>query len=138
MPRKPRPLALAQHLGNEARKARHALDLTQEQVAEKVNLAPEVYGRMERGRAMPSVPTLRRICSVLRADANVLVGLTRTVQLADSLPQAPPLPDSPDMLRLIRIARTLDSRRLNLLARTARALGDAVKAGQARPASAAK
>jgi transcriptional regulator with XRE-family HTH domain len=49
-------------LGDAARAARLRLGLTQAEVAKKVGLKSGVYGRVERGMMMPSVPTLRRIC----------------------------------------------------------------------------
>ncbi len=42
-----------------------ALGLTQSEVAEGVPLASEVYGRLERGGMLPSVPILMRLAAVL-------------------------------------------------------------------------
>jgi hypothetical protein len=39
-----------------------------------VGISPEVYGRLERGLMMPSVPTLVEVASVLRASPNELLG----------------------------------------------------------------
>jgi DNA-binding XRE family transcriptional regulator len=44
-------------LGESARAARLQLGLTQAEVAKKVRLKSGVYGRVERGMMMPSVPT---------------------------------------------------------------------------------
>jgi transcriptional regulator with XRE-family HTH domain len=52
-------------LGDAARAARLRLGLTQAEVSKKVRLKPGVYGRVERGAMVPSVPTLRRICETL-------------------------------------------------------------------------
>src|SRR4051794_9952480 len=41
-------------IGQAARAARNALRLTQEQVADALGMAAEVYGRIERGLMMPS------------------------------------------------------------------------------------
>lgn len=54
-------------VGKAARSARLRLGLTQADVAERVNLASEVYGRLERGIMLPSVPTLRRLSLRARA-----------------------------------------------------------------------
>ncbi|MGZ3460668.1 MAG: helix-turn-helix domain-containing protein, partial [Archangium sp.] len=52
---------LQRNLGEVARAARERLGLTQAQVAQRVGLAHGVYGRIERGDMMPSVPSLRRL-----------------------------------------------------------------------------
>jgi len=66
---------LAITAGAVARRARARLGLTQADVAMRVGISPEVYVRLERGRALPSVVTLRRLCQVLALDANALLGL---------------------------------------------------------------
>lgn len=67
---------LAKAIGRRAREARTLLGLTQAEVAERVPLAAEVYGRLERGGMLPSVPTLMRIASALAVEPSVLVGAT--------------------------------------------------------------
>jgi DNA-binding XRE family transcriptional regulator len=49
---------LAKHLGKAARTARMRVKLSQADVAERVGISTEVYGRLERGGMLPSVPTL--------------------------------------------------------------------------------
>lgn len=61
-------------IGKAARKARTTLNMTQAQVADALGLAPEVYGRIERGLMMPSVPTLLRMVSALRITPDQLLG----------------------------------------------------------------
>ena len=51
------------------------LGLTQAEVAEKLGLAHMVYSRLERGKMLPSVQTLLRMCSVLRISSDELLGL---------------------------------------------------------------
>jgi transcriptional regulator with XRE-family HTH domain len=63
------------HLGEVLREARLKAELTQADVAERVGVATEVYGRMERGHLTPSVPNLRKLCMVLRVDASIALGL---------------------------------------------------------------
>jgi transcriptional regulator with XRE-family HTH domain len=65
-----------QCIGERARDARAALRMTQTEVAEAIGLAPEVYGRLERGLMMPSVPTLVSIAQVLRVSPDQLLGWT--------------------------------------------------------------
>jgi len=51
------------------------LELTQEQVARAVGFVPTVYGRIERGDMVPSVPKLRDLCRYLGVSADVLLSL---------------------------------------------------------------
>ena len=62
-------------LGDAARAARLRLGLTQAEVAKKVRLKSGVYGRVERGAMVPSVPTLRRICETLGISLDALLSL---------------------------------------------------------------
>lgn len=66
---------LTVHLGEVLRSARLKAELTQADVAERVGVVTEVYGRMERGNLTPSVLTLRKLCMVLRVDASTALGL---------------------------------------------------------------
>jgi transcriptional regulator with XRE-family HTH domain len=104
---------LAPRIGDACRAARHQLQLTQEDVAERVGLATEVYGRLERGKMTPSVPTLRKLCLCLNLSADVALALDDTAEL-------PPRPvpedeDSADVRRLLRRARELPPDRVKLL-----------------------
>ena len=62
-------------LGKSARAARTALGLSQADVAEKLELSLEFIGRIERGVALPSVPTLVALAKVLGVSADTLLGL---------------------------------------------------------------
>lgn len=52
-------------LGRNIRQARCRLGLTQEQMAERIDMAPEVYGRLERGLLVPRLERFVAICRVL-------------------------------------------------------------------------
>ncbi|MFM2153643.1 MAG: hypothetical protein RL199_2078 [Pseudomonadota bacterium] len=67
---------LARHIGGHARRARLALQLTQEDVAERVGVSLEFYSRLERGGTLPSVPTLHRLVAALDVSADLLLGRT--------------------------------------------------------------
>jgi transcriptional regulator with XRE-family HTH domain len=56
-----------------ARAAREALGLTQGQVAERLGISIEVYGRIERGLNTPRIKTLVRLCDVLHVTPNDLL-----------------------------------------------------------------
>ncbi len=67
---------LAETIGSAAREARTQAGLTCLQVAEAIGLAPAAYERLERGRLLPSVPSLCRLAQVLHIAMDVLVGLS--------------------------------------------------------------
>jgi transcriptional regulator with XRE-family HTH domain len=107
---------LADHLGKSLRAARDQAKLTQVDVAERIGIASEVYGRMERGRVLPSVPTLRKLCRVLRVDANALLALA-TREPLEWLEEegGPPPEDSPRVRRLLRSLRQMNEVQLAAL-----------------------
>lgn len=88
---------------------------------DEVGLVTEVFGRMERGNVLPSVPTLRRICLALRVDANSLLGLDTYKSLL-WLESAPEDADSPEMRRLLRVLRKMNAAQLAVMRSTAHAL----------------
>jgi transcriptional regulator with XRE-family HTH domain len=111
---------LARHLGTTARAARTAAKLTQADVAERVGVATEVYGRLERGGMLPSVPTLRKLCSALRADANALLGLNSGVPLVSVNEPTPETEEeSPRVRQVLRVLRRLTPSQLNAVGHVA-------------------
>ncbi|MFP2934350.1 helix-turn-helix domain-containing protein [Pyxidicoccus sp. 3LG] len=64
--------AVACQVGAGLRGARLRAGLTQAQVAEAAGLPPEAYMRMERGRLLPSIPTLVALCRALSISAEWL------------------------------------------------------------------
>ncbi|MDY7228284.1 helix-turn-helix transcriptional regulator [Hyalangium rubrum] len=62
-------------LGVAIRAARESAGLTQEDVASRIDLHPMTYGGIERGRLLPSVSTLTRICVLLKIDPDQLPDL---------------------------------------------------------------
>ena len=56
---------MAVEIGRGLRHARLSARLTGDQVAAAASLPPEVYGRMERGKLLPTLPTLILLCRVL-------------------------------------------------------------------------
>jgi transcriptional regulator with XRE-family HTH domain len=105
-------LAISARLGSVARDARKRAALTQEDVAERLGVASEVYGRMERGIIMPSVPTLRKICRTLGVSASELLGLeVAELPVSSGSPQTRE-EDPPELRRLLRRLRTMDKAQL--------------------------
>lgn len=106
--------ALASTVGATARSARARLGLTQADVAERVGIAMEVYSRMERGKVLPSVTTLRKLSQVLCISADTLLGLCG-VDAHGPLNEGASTAageDPPRLRRLVRALRTLDPAQL--------------------------
>lgn len=102
------------NLGAQLRRARTRLELTQEQVARAVGFVPTVYGRIERGDMLPSVPKLRELCVVLGISADLLLSLSSPNDAS-----APTASEEPDELsaahrRLAMLVRDLPPNRLRL------------------------
>jgi transcriptional regulator with XRE-family HTH domain len=94
----------ANELGAAAREARLRMGLTQAEVADRIGIAMEVYGRIERGVLLPSIQTFLGMCHVLEADPRVLLGLTEPGSVSG--PQQRP-EDAPHVRRLTLLAREL-------------------------------
>jgi len=108
---------LSVQIGKAAREARLRKKLTQADVAERVKLTDEVYGRIERGDMTPSTPTLIKLCTVLGLRADVLLGLA-----GPDAAQAQPEPSDElplEARRLLRTVRALDDVQLGVLKGTA-------------------
>ena len=114
---------LATHLGATLREARRKAALTQDDVAERIGIVGAVLGRMERGHCLPSVPTLRRICDVLRVDPNALLGLD-TEKSPPWMDESTPGEDDdvPELRRLLRVLRKMNAAQLAVMSSTAHAL----------------
>lgn len=113
---------LATTIGAAARSARMRLELTQADVAERIDVATEVYGRLERGGMLPSVQTLLKLCHELNVSSDELLGLTQqgpTTRTAE--PPAAPT-ERPEIRRLLRSLRQLESAHIKLLGLVAKAL----------------
>src|SRR6266851_2953272 len=93
---------LAKRIGSAARAARRARSLTQQDAAESIGVSAEFYGRIERGRTLPSVPTLVRIAEALDIPTDALVGRTGSQGVASPLKLTPASPAIPPDLRHLR------------------------------------
>ncbi|WNG42609.1 helix-turn-helix transcriptional regulator [Archangium minus] len=87
--------------------ARIRAELTMAEVARRVGVQLEVYGRIERGEMLPNIPTLRRICVALEILPDELLGLAS--------PESPDRERSSDMRRLKSAVRGLGAAELRLL-----------------------
>lgn len=62
-------------LGKRIRIRRTFLELTQKELAERINVCTSFIGHIERGRRMLSVETLYSLCVALDVSADFLLGL---------------------------------------------------------------
>lgn len=111
---------LTEHLGAALREARLKAEWTQADVAERVGVATDVYGRMERGHMTPSVLNLRTLCRVLRLGADTALGLKPHETLASEAEEPATEDDSPRLRRLVRTLRQLDEKQLTAIGFVAR------------------
>ncbi|MCP3102558.1 helix-turn-helix domain-containing protein [Myxococcus sp. K15C18031901] len=105
------------HLGQSARTARRSLGMTQAEVAEKLGVAREVYARLERGHMLPSIYTLRSLCTVLRVPPHDLLALDAAIETPPGRKRPPPRirPEPPVLLDLRKTLRGLSASDLRLL-----------------------
>ncbi|NVJ12771.1 helix-turn-helix domain-containing protein [Myxococcus sp. AM010] len=101
--------------GKAVREARGRLGLTQVEVAALLDMHPMVYSRMERGKMLPRVSTLRRVARVLRTSTDALLGLAREGREGAKQPSAL-------QRRLMTLAEMLDEEQLKALVVMASAL----------------
>jgi transcriptional regulator with XRE-family HTH domain len=113
---------MAKMIGRAAREARRALQLTQEDAAERINVSVEFYARIERGNSLPSIGTFARMVSALGVSADVLLGnrpaLVQPAAGSSVAWSATPPSDGPEMRRLmrrLRKARPATLRLVNML-----------------------
>ncbi len=60
-------------IGERIKKAREQIKMTQEKLAEKVNVSPQYISDLERGVVGVSIPTLKCICIVLGVTSDSLL-----------------------------------------------------------------
>ena len=70
----PHTAALRATLGPRLRAARKAMGMTQEDAAELIGISSEFFARMERGNALPSVETLKKLSEKLHVTVDHLLG----------------------------------------------------------------
>lgn len=99
--------------------ARKARGLTQADIATSLGMATEVYGRMERGQLLPSLPTFLLICAHLEVGVEQILGSGTEFQPARGKHAlqalAVCLQDSSDMRYLFRMLVHARPRQVRLL-----------------------
>ena len=101
------------------RSTRKARRLTQADVAMELGMATEVYGRMERGLVLPSLPTFLMVCAQLEVSVEQAIGEGADLEPASGKSGlsglAARLPDSKDMRALLRLLLRAPPRQVRLL-----------------------
>lgn len=112
----------------ELRDARRARGWTQAELAERVGIAVEVCGRLERGRVLPRADTLVRLAAALGVSADALLGLDagRPRERLVAEPEGE-YADPPELSRLVRRLRKQSRRTLRLLDGLVASLGDGAR-----------
>jgi DNA-binding XRE family transcriptional regulator len=106
------------------RAARHRAGMTQVDVGREAAIASEVYGRMERGEILPSLPTLLRLCEAVQAMPEELLGLAPVsaklgaaeATLSKTITH---LNDTPELRRLLRALIGMPNGRIRIFAELA-------------------
>jgi transcriptional regulator with XRE-family HTH domain len=89
-------------IGERARAARTRLGLNQSEVAGRVGISNEVYGRLERGLMTPRLATFLRLCDVLGVEPNdLLLGSTSPQLRNDQM--------SPELRQLVAVLKRADA-----------------------------
>ena len=106
---------LGKKVGIAVRKARVRRGWSQADAAEQIGISVEFYARIERGRTMPSVPTLVAMADALQVTADELLGRAGPARRAVVIAEATSK-DVRLLMRRVRGASPKTVRLLNLLA----------------------
>lgn len=102
--------SIREKISTMTREKRCSQNLTQEELAEKVNLSTGMIGQIERGETMPSVESLDAIIVELGIDPRSLFGVSS--------------PESPELAELYSIASRMNPDQQRLLLKIARVIWD--------------
>lgn len=103
------------NIGPALRRVRKQMQLTQEDVAERVDICSEFYSRIERGQSAPSLYTFVKLADVFGVSTDELLGRT----IHDQPQYTPPAtlrPEDPlPLRRLVRRVRNVSPSGLRVL-----------------------
>ncbi len=101
-------IELQDNLANTIRKRRLKMNLSQEELAERIDKTPSFIGQLERGECMPKIETLQLLIHELGIDANALF-------IGESV-------DCDDLKEICNLAMLMDDKKLALLIEFAKVL----------------
>jgi len=109
--------ALTTTISKSVRQARASRGLTQQDVAEKLGISVEFYGRIERGTRSPGLDTAVRMAVVLGVSLDKLVGLDDTAEAPELVARYAQQADHdpPEHRRLFRQLRAMPVPKLRVV-----------------------
>ncbi len=110
---------IAERIGDRVRGARASLEITQEELSERIGITSEALGRIERAAALPSFPTFLRLCHAVGMSPSALLGESQEGKVA---PLAPAHREQKGDRQLVRLLGRLDARQQRLLLAVSREL----------------
>lgn len=102
-------------LGRALREGRERTGASQHEIAERLGITLEYYGRLERGQQLPSLPTLVDLCRTLDVSFDALVRETPATALGAREHEKPYGALPPAKRRLIRRIEDASPRTVRLL-----------------------
>ncbi len=109
---------LAERIGTAARARRLAMGITQEVMAERLDLSGEFYARIERGHALPSIQTFARMVAEQDLGADCFLGHSPD----DGLVTPSRRPERPEIRRLLDRLRRMSRSRVRLVTMVVKAM----------------
>jgi transcriptional regulator with XRE-family HTH domain len=115
---------LRQTFAKEVRAARYRCGLSQAEVAERIGIAVEAYGRLERGAVLPRAETLVGLAYAFNVSADRLLGIVVEEAPAQPVTALDTAAADPDWRRIVTVLEQLSPRSLRLLANAVRSIRD--------------
>ncbi|MBQ4580466.1 MAG: helix-turn-helix transcriptional regulator [Clostridia bacterium] len=91
--------------GQRVRKLRRANGLTQEELAEKVDISASFMGHIERGSRIASLETLVSLCNVLKVSPTHLLRASLQGEMEEHMPAAMSTEDRSRLSAFLRMAQ---------------------------------
>lgn len=92
-------------LGKRVRKLRRANGLTQEGLAEKIDISASFMGHIERGSRIASLETLVALCTALKVSPAYLLAASLPSELEDHMPPAMSSEERSKLSAFLRMAQ---------------------------------
>jgi transcriptional regulator with XRE-family HTH domain len=125
-------VTLHEKFARAVRSARRSKGLSQAEAAERIGIAVEAYGRLERGVVLPRAETLVNMADVFGVTCDALLGLEATPGGALVAREVLTQNGSPELRRVIAQLDGLNASTLRLVAQTIRALRSASVQGRTK------
>lgn len=104
---------------DELKRARKALGLTQQEVADNLGITKSTYCGYETGKRLPDVPKIKALAKVLQVSGDILIGTATSSKNDDSLDEF-----TSDERKLLALYRQLNASGKDSVMATVRALAE--------------